>query len=319
LTPPQKSPKPQAMLAARARTTAIRIQARAASRRPRRASLSGAGRAGVVVGRDGMDELGAYTRVEPARVLLDQPHPEVDVAEQPALGGRREARRRAELDCAPCIVDERRGEQEVGAEPRMELRDLAADRRHADGVLQQPARVRVVRVGGRRIRPQLRRAQHPLHAGAKRGVRDLGGEELEEALELVCVAPHRGRERGRIGLRRRFDRADRDLEAVAEALDPPEHPHRVALGEAAVEELHVLPHARVDAAARIDELEREVRRAAPRPQPLLARDTEHALDHPVLGELDDGGHGAILGPKSVGAGVQPHFSSNRRSFAANHV
>ena len=112
--------------------------------------LGGAGRAAVVVGRDSMDELRAYARVELTRVLLDQPDAEVDVPEQPAFRGRREAGRRPKLDGSPRVVDERRGEQEVGAEPRMELCDLAADRRHADGVLQQPARVPVVSVRRRR-------------------------------------------------------------------------------------------------------------------------------------------------------------------------
>ena len=252
------------------------------------------GRAAVMVRSDGVDELGAEGGVEPAGVLLDEPDAEVDVAEQATLGGGCEPGRGAELDRSPCVVDERRGEEKVGAQARVELRDLAADRRHADRVLEQPARVRVVGVGGRGVRAKLGRAEHPLDHDAKRSVRDLGDEELEEALELVCVAAKRGREAGRVGLRRRLDRADGELEAVAEALDPSEHAHRVALGEAAVEELDVLPHACVDAAARIDELEGEVRRATLRAQPLLARDAEHALDHPVFGELDDRGHAAIL-------------------------
>ena len=119
-------------------------------------------------------------------------------------------------------------------------------------------------------------------------MRDLGGEEVEEAVELVRVAPQRRRERGRVAAsRRRLERADVELEAVAEALDPAEHPHRVALREARVEQLDVVPDARLDAAARVDELEREVRRAALRAQPPLARDRVDALDDPVLDELRD--------------------------------
>src|SRR5919109_3500138 len=93
-----------------------------------------------------------------------------------------------------------------------------------------------------------------------------------------------------------LDRADGELEPVAEALDSPEDADGVALPEAAVEELDVLPHARVDAAARIDKLEREVRRSRLRPQPLLPRHAVDAFDHPVLGELDDRGHEPILVP-----------------------
>src|SRR5919109_382085 len=93
-----------------------------------------------------------------------------------------------------------------------------------------------------------------------------------------------------------LDRADGELEPVAEALDSPEDADGVAFPEAAVEELDVLPHARVDAAARIDKLEREVRRSRLRPQPLLPRHAVDAFDHPVLGELDDRGHEPILVP-----------------------
>ena len=85
-------------------------------------------------------------------------------------------------------------------------------------------------------------------------------------------------------------RAHLDLEPAAEALDPAEDAHGVALGEATVEELDVVPDARLDAPARVRELEREVRRPRPRASPLLSHDREHALDRPVLDELGDRGH-----------------------------
>ena len=49
-------------------------------------------------------------------------------------------------------MQERRGEQEVVAQARVELGGLAAERRDADRVLEQPARVAVVAVrpGGRK-------------------------------------------------------------------------------------------------------------------------------------------------------------------------
>ena len=71
----------------------------------------------------------------------------------------------------------------------------------------------------------------------------------------------------------------------AEALDAAEHAHGVALGEPAVEEIDVVPHAALDAAAGIDELEREVVGAAARAQPPLSRDRVGALDDRVLGKL----------------------------------
>ena len=115
-------------------------------------------------------------------------------------------------------------------------------------------------------------------------------QELEEALELVRVAPHRGRHPRGVDLGGGLDRSDVELERVAEALDAAEHAHRVAFAKAAVEQLDVVPHAGGDPAARVDELEREVRRAVLRPQALLLRDRVHALDRPVLLQLRDRGH-----------------------------
>ena len=100
---------------------------------------------------------------------------------------------------------------------------------------------------------------------------DLGGEEVEEAVELVDVAARLGHELGRVGVRR-LERANLELEPIAEALHPAEHPDGVALAEAAVEQLDVVPDARLDAPARVDELEREVRAPRTRAQTLLARD-----------------------------------------------
>jgi hypothetical protein len=76
----------------------------------------------------------------------------VDVAEQPPLLGGREDRRPVELARPPDVVDERCREQEVGAQAWVDLGELAAERRDADRVLEQTAGIRVVAVGGRRIR-----------------------------------------------------------------------------------------------------------------------------------------------------------------------
>ena len=87
---------------------------------------------------------------------------------------------------------------------------------------------------------------------------DLRDEKLEEARDLFTVAPDRRRQRRRVDVGR-LERAHVELQPVAELLDAAEHAHRVALGEAAVEQLDVVPDARLDAAGRVDELEREVR------------------------------------------------------------
>src|SRR5919204_6372983 len=210
----------------------------------------------------------------------------MDMAEKAPLLRLPEDGPAAELERPADIVEKRRREQQVGAEPRVELRRLAAERRHADGVLEQPAGVRVVVLEGRREVTQRAAGEHSLDRLPQARVRDLGRQELEEAFELVRVAPEGWRHRLRVDVGGGLDRANGELETIAEALDTAEDAHGVALAEAAVEELDVLPHARVDAAARIDELEREVRSAGLRPQALLPGDPEHAFDHPVLGELD---------------------------------
>ena len=122
-------------------------------------------------------------------------------------------------------------------------------------------------------------------------VRDLRDEELEKAFELVRVAAHRGRHPRGIDVLCRLERAHLELEPVAEPLDAAEHAHGVSFGEAGVEQLDVVPDPRRDPAARVDELEREIRGAVSRAQPLLLRDRVDALDGAVLLELGDRGHG----------------------------
>ena len=137
------------------------------------------------------------------RSLLDQPQPEMDVPEQTTLLGLAERRPAPELDRSPDVVQERGGEQQVVAQARVELRRLAAQRRDADRVLEQPAGVAVVPVGaGGRQRAQAPRgspssARMPVATAASRGWADLAGEELEKAVELVGVAPQRRRQLAR--------------------------------------------------------------------------------------------------------------------------
>ena len=121
-------------------------------------------------------------------------------------------------------------------------------------------------------------------------MRDLTREELEEAVELVGIASQRRHERPRIGVRRRLERAHLQLQPSAEPLHATEHAHRVTLPKTLVEQLDVVPHTRLDPAARVHQLEREVRGTVARPAPLFLGHREHALDGPVLGELGDAGH-----------------------------
>ena len=117
--------------------------------------FGGACRAHVVMAGDGVQQLGG--RAE----LLERPQPEVYVAEQPPFLRGREDRRPPQLARAADVVDERGGEEQVGAEALMDLRELAAERRDSDGVLQQAAGVGVVTDRRRRIRAQRRVRERP--------------------------------------------------------------------------------------------------------------------------------------------------------------
>ena len=249
--------------------------------------LRRSGGAGVVVDPDRVQQLRSDVDGEWCRTLLDQAKPQLDVSEQPSFLRGSERRRRAELERPAGVVQHRGRDEQVGAQARVELRQVAADRGHGDGVLQQAARVIVVltRRGGEA--PQAvaepRVGEEPADRLAEAGMGELSREELEEAVELVPVPPYGGGKIGGIGVCGTLERADVDLEPVAEALDPSDDANRVALTEAPIQELDVRPHARPDPAARVDELEGEVRRPGSSAQPLLAGNRVHALDDAVLG------------------------------------
>jgi hypothetical protein len=169
-------------------------------------------------------------------------------------------------------------------------------------VLEEASGVAVMAVGCRRdspeTRPELDVADELGHRRLQAGVGDLAGEELEEAVELVDVATEGRGERGRILDLDGLERPDLELKAVAEALDAAENADGVALAKTAVEKLDVVPDACLDAPARVDQLQREIRSAASCPQLLLAGDRVDPLDDAVFGELGDSRHAGSLGPKS---------------------
>lgn len=169
-------------------------------------------------------------------------------------------------------------------------------------MLEQAAGVAVVAVGRGRERAHpaadVLVAEDALHDRLQAGVGDLAGEVVEEAVELLRVAAHGRGEAGRVGVRRGLDRAHVELQPVAVALDPAEHAHRIALAEARVEQVDVVPDSGLDAAARVDELDGEIGRSVLRPEPPLARDRVHAFDDAVLGQLGDRAHGAQSRPGS---------------------
>src|SRR5256714_462314 len=222
----------------------------------------------------------------------------MDMAEQAAFLGRTEDRCPPELDRPPDVVQERRREEQIDSQALVELGRLPTERRDSHRVLEQATGVSVMAFGRGRQRPEpgsygLVGEETPNRRPQAR-VRDLSGEKLEEPVQLVGVPAQPGRKRGRVGVLRGLERPDLELEPVAVALHSTQHANRVALLEASVQKLDVIPDPSLDPAARIDELEREIRRARAGSQPLLAGNCVDALDHPVLGESDDRGHVASL-------------------------
>src|SRR5205823_10207200 len=97
---------------------------------------------------------------------------------------------------------------------RMKLRSLPAHRRNPDRVLEQPAGVRMVRLGGRQ--PSQRGpddiiGQEASDYSGQPGMRDLACKEVEEAVELVGVTAERRSQVGGVRLGCGLERADIDL------------------------------------------------------------------------------------------------------------
>src|SRR3954447_4693494 len=104
----------------------------------------------------------------------------MDVAQEATFVRLTEGRAGGELRDAAEVVQERRGEQEVRAETRVQLCRLTAERRDPDRVFEQPAGVRVMCL---RSRQAAKRRAHrvireeALHHGRETRMDDLGGEE----------------------------------------------------------------------------------------------------------------------------------------------
>jgi hypothetical protein len=255
----------------------------------------------VVVHGDPMQKLCEDVVGDSGPLLLHQPQSHMDVAEELPLLGGQEERAAVELADAADIVQKGGCEQEVAAKASVQLSDVPADRRHCNGVLEQPTAVGVMRVGrgGQDTKPSADAgvADEAADESTELRVGDLGSEELEETVQFLYVPARLRDERGRIGLGG-FERSHLELESVAEALDPAEDMNRVSFVEALVEEVDIAPDPGVDSPARVDELESQIRAAAAGAQALLAGNREGPFDHPVLCQVRDR-HGPILGPGSA--------------------
>ena len=145
-------------------------------------------------------------------------------------------------------------------------------------------------------------AQQPLEQRRVAGVVDLAREVLEEAVELVEVAVGDGQEGRRVGSLGARDLAQLELQLVAEPLHAPAHAHEIAALEAAGEQVGVAERARLDRAAAVAQLEREIGHAGARLQAVLARAGEHRVDLVAGAQAGDGGrvgdrHGPDDGPR----------------------
>ena len=214
------------------------------------------------------------------------------------------------------------------SQPLVQLRRLAGERGDADGVLEEPSGVAVVSVGsscwkGSKREPDVVVAHERADDARQALVRDLGREELEEAVEFVPIPSERRRQSCRIGVVGGLHRPDLDLQSSTESLNSAEHVYGVALVEALIEQLDVVPHPRLDPPARVGELQGEVRGSVSCALTLLLRDGEDALYGPVLGELGDRGHdrrvyGRAVGTLAAMADAQP-FRAVRYAGAAGSL
>ena len=195
--------------------------------------------ASIVVHGDCVKQLSPHFRLECRSSPFDQPQPQVNVPEESALARGAEDWAASELESPAGVVQDGRSQEQVAAQARVQLRRLAAESGHADRVLEEAARVGVVTLGGGGEASELTSKVHVVHetcgSSTQSRVRDLTGQELEEAVELVSVSSQCGRERGGILAFGRLDRPYVELKLVAEEVDPAEDSHGVALREARIE------------------------------------------------------------------------------------
>ena len=191
------------------------------------------------------------------------------------------------------VVEERRGHQQVRVQARMQLADLEHQRRHGDRVLDQPTNVGVMAGAGAGRAAKLRTdgigEQNPLDHLAQRRVVDLAGQVLEEALELLGVAVRGGQEVRRVELSRLdgLDFLDLGHQLPAEALHPAGDANRVTTLEAPREAIDLPECPRRDRSCPVAQLHREVDRAVPGGEAVLADagvDPAEALAGPQLGD-----------------------------------
>ena len=187
----------------------------------------------------------------------------------------------------------------------------------------------MVAVAGARRAAQLGAERRVLQEGveqpAQPAVVDLAAQVLEEAVELVEVAVGHRQEVGGVHARRvgSLDRAQVHHQLVAEALGTALDLHQVALLELGGEEVRLAERARGHGTGAIAQLERQVRRAGPGRQTVLARAGEDPAQLGAGAQLgqrlalgNSGGHTTMLGPGSDRSGGGAGGLTSRSRVAA---
>ena len=136
-------------------SSALRRYSASASGEPKRRPGAASG---AVVGEHAVGEREPAVVGDPGAALVEQPLAEHDVPEQAALVGQPDLGAVGELARLAEVVHERRGEQQVRIQTRVQLRALERERADRDRVLEQPAEVGVVAAAGARARGATRRA-----------------------------------------------------------------------------------------------------------------------------------------------------------------
>jgi hypothetical protein len=85
-----------------------------------------------------MEELGEHPGRDAVRAFLDEAQAEMDVSEELALVGGEEKRAAVELAHPTGVVKKRGRDEEVRAQPWMDLRDVPAHRGDGHRVLEEP-------------------------------------------------------------------------------------------------------------------------------------------------------------------------------------
>ena len=191
----------------------------------------------------------------------------------------------------------------------MQEPELAAGGGDGDRVLEGTTGVGVVLLDAHRCgaegRPEGTVVEHGAREVSQALVRDVFGQELEEALEVVDVAARTRRELERVG--RDFgllDGAHHDLRAATVLLHAAEYADDVADLEAPVENGGVVEDRGLDAARLVGQLEREIRRARARTTAILADHGKRRVDELSFDEIADGGAGFCGHVMSLVGGVR---------------